>query len=493
MAGQESLQEAQRNPAVHLATEPRRRSWAVLVLLCAAQFMVILDVTVVNVALPSIGRALHFAAADLQWVVTAYVLLSGGLVLLGGRSSDLVGRRRVFLAGLSVFTAASLASGLAPTAGALIAARAGQGLGAALLTPAALSIITAAYSGAQRAAALSTWAAIGSAGAAAGVLAGGTLTTWLGWRAIFLVNVPAGIIAGLLSLQLVPRFAPARGTDRAIDLVGAVLAVGGLASAVYALAGAPARGWDSPRTLVFLCLSIGLLSVFVLAERAARRPLLPPATWRNRSLIAGAVVMLGATGLLVGTFFLNSLFLQEVQGASALRVGLEFLPLVVVIGAAAHLASRLMPRAGSRVLAAAGLLVMCVGALLLSSASASSGYVTGLLPGLLVMGAGTGLVFPAASVTAMNDVTGDGAGLASGFMTAVHEIGAAIGVAVFSAIGTAHAVGWLTAGGPAAIALATGYRDGFTVAAGIAFGLAVIAYLAMPAVGPAAGTRVAVH
>jgi EmrB/QacA subfamily drug resistance transporter len=464
-----------------------------LVLLCAAQFMVILDATVVNVALPSIGRALHFAASDLQWVVTAYVLLSGGLVLLGGRASDLAGRRRIFLAGLGVFTAASLASGLAPTAGALIAARAGQGLGAALLTPAALSIITAAYSGAQRASALAVWATIGSAGAAAGVLAGGMLTTWLGWRSIFLVNVPVGVIAGLFSPRLVPRFAPTRGTSRSIDLPGAVLAVAGLVSAAYGLAGAPDRGWGSLRTLLFLALSVGLLAAFALVERATRRPLLPPSTWRNRSLIAGAAVMLGATGLLVGTFFLNSLFLQEVLGASALPVGLEFLPLVVVIGVAGHLASRLMPRAGSRLLATAGLLIMCVGALLLSSASARSGYLTGLLPGLMVVGAGTGLAFPAASVTAMNDVTGDSAGLASGLMSAMHEIGAAIGVAVFSAVGTAAAVGGLTVGGPAAAALATGHRNGFTVAAGIALVLAVVAFLAMPAVRPAAGTKVAVH
>jgi len=493
MPGQVRLQEAQRDAREHLAAQPLRRTWAVLIVLCAAQFMVILDVTVVNVALPSIGRALHFAAADLQWVVTAYVLLSGGLVLLGGRASDLIGRRIVFLTGLSIFTAASLASGLAPTAGALIASRAGQGLGAALLTPAALSIITAAYSGAQRAAALSIWAAIGSSGAAAGVLAGGMLTTWLGWRSIFLVNVPVGVIAGLISLRLVPRFAPKPGAGRSVDLPGAVLAVGGLASAVYALAGAPASGWGSPRTLSFLALSVALLAAFALTERVTRQPLLPPSTWRNRSLIAGAVVMLGATGLLVGTFFLNSLFLQEVQGASALRVGLEFLPLVVVIGVAAHLASRLMPRVGSRMVATTGLLIMCLGALLLSAASARSGYLTGLLPGLLVVGAGTGLAFPAASVTAMNDVTGHGAGLASGLMTAVHEIGADIGVALFSAIGTAADVGGLMAGGPTATALATGYRHGFTVAAGIALGLAVVAFLVMPAVRPAAGTRLAVH
>jgi EmrB/QacA subfamily drug resistance transporter len=477
--------EAERGPARHPAPASERRPWSVLVLLSVAQFMVILDATVVNVALPSIGRALHFAPGDLQWVATAYVVFSGGLVLLGGRASDVVGRRRTFLAGLAVFTVASLASGLAPSAGALIAARAGQGLGAALLTPAALSIIVATYSGVQRAAALSVWGAIGGGGAAAGLLAGGMLTTWLGWRSVFLVNVPVGVVAGLLSLRLVaPSAAPTR-TGRELDLPGALLVVAGLVTGVYALAGTPAHGWGSPRTLLLLAVSIGLLAAFAAVERSARRPLLPPETWRSRSLVAGAVVMLGATGILVGTFFLNTLYLQEVAGASALRAGLEFLPLAGVIGLGAHLTSRLLPRVGSRVLAVAGLVLMGAGALLLSGVSAQAGYVTGLLPGLLAIGAGTGLVFPAASVTAMSDVPADRTGLASGLMTAAHEIGAALGVAVFSAVATAAAA----AGG----GFAAGYRHGFAVAAGLAAGLALAALLAVPAVRPGPGARVAVH
>jgi MFS family permease len=417
--------------------------------------------------------------------VTAYVLLSGGLVLLGGRASDLVGRRRVFLAGLAVFTAASLASGLAPSAGALIAARAGQGLGAALLTPAALSIITTAYSGAQRAAALSAWAALGSGGAAAGVLAGGVLTTWLGWRSVFLVNVPVGVVAGLLSLRLVPRSGAAARIGRELDLPGALLATAGLVTGVYAATSAPAHGWWSGRTLLLLAASLGLLAAFAVVERSARRPLLPPRTWRTRSLVAGAAVMLGATGILVGTFFLNSLYLQDVAGASALRTGLEFLPLMVVIGLGAHLTSRLLPRAGSRVLAVAGLVLMGGGAVLLSLVSAHAGYLTGLLPGLLVIAAGTGLVFPAASVTAMSDIADDRAGLASGLMTTAHEIGAALGVAVFSAVATAQAA----AGG----GFAVGYRHGFAVAAGVAAALALVAAVAIPAVRPAPGARAAVH
>jgi EmrB/QacA subfamily drug resistance transporter len=475
----------QGSAAADAAPERRNPSWAVLIVVCLAQFMVILDGTVVNVALPSIGRALHFSAADLQWVVSAYVLLSGGLMLLGGRAADVAGRRRVFLAGLAVFTAASLASGLAPTSGALIAARAGQGLGAALLTPAALSIITTTYSGARRAAALSAWGAIGAGGAAAGVLAGGILTTWLGWRSVFLINVPVGLAAGLLSLHLVPRSRPAAGNARELDLPGALLVTAGLVTGVYAITGAPIHGWGSTRTLLLLGVSLGLLAGFAVTERSARRPLVPSRTWRSRSLVAGLAVMLGATGVLIGTFFLNSLYLQDVEGASALRAGLEFLPLVVAIGLGAHTTSKLLPRAGSRALSVAGLVLMGGGALLLSAGSAGSGYLTGVLPGLLLIGAGTGVVFPAASVTALSDADDDRAGVASGLLTTAHDIGAALGVAVFSAVATAQ----MSVGAGFAI----GYRHGFIVAALIAAAVAVIALFALPTVRPMPGARTGVH
>src|SRR6266704_171843 len=438
--------EADQNPAALGTPDRGRRPWLLMVALCVAQFMVILDATVVNVALPSIARSLSFPAGGLQWVVTAYVLASGGLVLLGGRAADVAGRRRIFLAGLALFTAASLASGIAPAAGALIAARVGQGLGAALLTPAALSIITTSYAGAQRATALGVWGAIGGAGAAVGVLAGGILTTWLGWRWVFLVNVAVGVVAGLLSLHLVPRHRPRRRFARELDLAGAALAVAGLVMLAYTLAGAPAHGWGSAR---------------------ARLPLALAELWRARSLVAGALVMFGATGILVGTFFLNSLYLQDVQRASPLRVGLEFLPLALVIGAGAHLASRLLPRAGSRALIVAGLVLMGGGALLLTGVSARSGYLTGFLPGLLIVGIGVGLVLPATAVTAMSDIAEDRAGIASGLMTTAHEIGAALGVAVFSAVAVA-------AGG----GIAAGYRHGFMVAAAVAAGLAVVAAVA---------------
>jgi len=299
---------------------------------------------------------------------------------------------------------------------------------------------------------------------------------------VFLVNVPVGVVAGLLSLRLVPRHKPRRRFGRELDLPGAALAVAGLVAVAYALAGAPAHGWGSARTLLLLALGLVLLAGFAVAERSARRPLVPAQIWRTRSLVAAVVVMLGATGILVGTFFLNSLYLQDVQHASALRVGLEFLPLALVIGAGAHLASRLLPRAGSRALIVAGLVLMGAGAVLLTGVSARSGYLTGFLPGLLVVGMGTGLVFPATTVTAMSDIAEDRAGTASGLVTTAHEIGAALGVAVFSAVAVA-------AGG----GIAVGYRHGFMVAAAVAAGLAVAAALTVPVVRPAAGARVAVH
>lgn len=471
-----------RQAAERTAGSRDRRSWALLVVLCAAEFMVVLDATVVNVALPAISRSLGFAPGDLQWVVTAYTLASGGLVLLGGRAADLAGRRRMFLVGLALFTIASLASGLAPVAGALTAARAVQGVGAALLTPAALSIITTSYAGAQRATALGIWGALGGAGAAVGVLLGGVLTTWLGWRAVFLVNVPVGLVAALSAMHLVPRAAATGRRLRDLDLPGAVLGVGGLVAIVYALAGAPSHGWASARTLLLLALGLLTLAAFALVERRVSQPLVPPRTWRSRSLVAGMTVMFSATAILVATFFLNSLFLQTGQGSSALRAGLEFLPIALVIGATAALASRLLPRVGSRLLIVAGLILMAGGALLLTSVSVSSGYLTGLLPGLLVIGAGTGLALPATAVTAMSDVTDEDAGLASGLMTAAHEIGAALGVAVFSVVAVA------TTGG-----ITAGYARGFAVAAAIAASLAVIAAFLTPAVRPGSGVRTAVH
>jgi EmrB/QacA subfamily drug resistance transporter len=461
-----------------------QQPWSILFLLGAAQFMVILDITVVNVALPSIGAALGFAAADLQWVVTIYVLFTGGLLLLGGRLADRFDRRLVFLTGLSVFTAASLASGLAPSPGALIAARAVQGLGAALLTPAALSIVTTTYTGSQLTKALSAWGAIGSAGAAAGVLFGGVLTTGLSWEWVFLVNVPVGIAAIALTPRLIPAGKPGEGR---LDIPGAVAVVAGLMVLVYALDGTSEHGWGSARTLLLLAFAAGLLAVFALVERASRQPLLPPATWRHRSLVSSGVVVLGITGILVGTFFLNSLYLQHVLDASALETGLGFLPLALSIGVAAHVASRLLPHVGTRTVVVAGLVLVAAGALVLAAAPDEASYAANVLPGFVVTGVGMGLVFPGVTVTAFSEVSAEEAGLASGFLATSHEIGAALGVAVLAAIAA-------TAGDITTLpGITTGYQDGFIAAAGIAAALGAIALWSVPSIRPPEGAAAPVH
>jgi EmrB/QacA subfamily drug resistance transporter len=464
------------------------RSWTLLILLCVAQFMVILDATVVNVALPSIRRALGFAPTDLQWVVTAYVLTTGGLMLLGGRAADLMGRRRVFLAGLTIFTGASLLSGLAPNSGILIAARAAQGAGAALLSPAALSIVTTSYAGEQRARALSTWGAIGGAGAAAGVLLGGVLTSWLGWRSVFFVNVPTGLITAAIATHLIPRAetTPIRAVLRRLDLPGAAVLVSGLVVLVYAVQGAAAHGWGSARTLGLLALAAVLLTGFAAIERRAPHALIAPSIWRVRSLVSSAAVMLGVTAILVGTSFLNTLFFQGVLGDSALKTGLEFLPGILTVGVAAHLGPKLLVRFGSRAVIVAGLALAAAGDLLLSAAPADAAYLTDLLPGFLLLGLGVGFAFVSISVSAMSDVRDEHAGLASGLITTAHDLGAAAGVSIFSAVA-------FGSGAAGTAGLVTGYGQGTAAGAVIAGALALVAVIAVPRLRPAATQRVALH
>jgi len=459
---------------------PERKPWTTLVLLGLAQFMVILDITVVNVALPSIGEDLAFPEGDLQWVITAYVLFTGGLLMLGGRATDLFGRRRVFLAGLAIFTLASLASGLAPSPEALIAARAAQGLGAAMLTPGALSIVTTTYEGSQRTAALAAWSAIGSAGAAAGVVLGGILTSGLGWEWVFFINVPIGLATAIGVLGVVPD-APPTAAGKRLDVLGAVTAVTGLVLLVYAIEGASEHGWGSARTLLLLIASAALLATFAIVERRVREPVLPPSTWNNRSLVSGVGLILVATALLVAVFFLNTLYLQDILGWSALETGLAFLPLVVAIGVAANAANRLIGRAGSRNLAALGLLLVAAGGILLVVAPDVASYATDVLPGFIVLGFGVGLVFPAASIASMSEVGEEGAGLASGLLTTGHELGAAFGAAAISAVATA------------ASTFVAGYADGFAAVAAVAVVVAIIALVAIPTVRPGAEARAAAH
>jgi EmrB/QacA subfamily drug resistance transporter len=415
-----------------------RKPWTVLGLMLLAQVMVILDVSVVNVALPSIGEDLDFTSGDFQWVVSAYVLMSGGFLLLGGRVADLRNRRTMFLAGLGVFTAASMASGLASSAGMLIASRAAQGLGAALLTPAAMALIMTTYTGKQRAAALSVWGAIGSSGIAAGVLFGGLLTSAVSWQAVFFINVPIGIVAAAGTLATVPatRAASTGGVGRGqLDVIGALSLVAGLVCLVYGVEGTRSHGWTSAHTWGALAASAALLAVFALAERKVPAPLVPPRTWRIRSLVSASTVMAGVTGVVVGAIFLLSLYLQRIVGSSAVVTGLEFLPLAAAITLTAALASKALGHAGPRALIAGGIVVMAAGAALLAYRSGGSSYAADVLPGLLLLGAGCGPMFVAISVAAMSDVSAADAGLGSGLRMTGHEVGAALGVAVLTAVG----------------------------------------------------------
>jgi EmrB/QacA subfamily drug resistance transporter len=462
--------------------DPRseRKPWTTLILLGLAQFMVTLDITVVNVALPSIEADVAFPEGDLQWVITAYVLATGGLLMLGGRATDLFGRRRIFLAGLTVFTLASLASGLARSPEALIAARAAQGLGAAMLTPAALSIVTTSYTGSQLTAALAAWGAIASGGSAVGLVLGGILTTGLGWEWVFFINVPIGVATAIGVLRVVEGARPSA-VARRLDVLGAVTAVAGLVLLVYGIDGANDHGWDSPRTALLLIAAAALLATFAGVERRVREPILPPRTWSNHSLVSGVGLILVATALLVAVFFLNTIYLQDVLGWSALETGLAFMPLVLAIGAAANVAKNLISRIGSRNLAAAGLLLVAAGATLLLVAPDAASYGTDVLPGFVVLGFGVGLVFPAASIASMSAVGEDEAGLASGLLMTGHELGAALGVAAISAIATA------------ASTFVAGYADGFAAVAAGAGALAIVTLVATPTIRPGTETHAGAH
>jgi EmrB/QacA subfamily drug resistance transporter len=464
-----------------------RRSWFVLLLICSAQFMVTLDVTVANVALPSIGRDLGFAVGDLQWVITPYVLLTGGLMLLGGRAADLIGRRPVFLTGLSVFTLASLASGLAWTPGVLVGARALQGVGAALLLPAALSILTTSYHGEQRTRALAAWGAIASSGMAVGLLVGGLLTELIGWQAIFLINVPIGLSVIALTAHTIVPATGGRASLGALDGRGAMLLVAGLVVALYSVSEANDHGWGSLVTLGGLAIAAALLAGFALSERLARRPLVPATLWHRRSLVSGTVITAGATAIMVGAFFLNTLYLQDVLDMTALETGLAFLPVAVAILVAAHLGSHLVGHLGSRTVLVGGLVVVAGAGLALALVPDHASYVADLLWAYVLLGFGAGLAFVGVSVGAMADVEHAEAGGASGLVTTGHEIGGAIGVAVLSAVATAG----VTPGDLAA--LADGYRSGFAVVVGLAIALVGVAAALMPTVRPAPGARVALH
>ena len=388
--------------------------WVVLVLICIAQFMVILDATIVNVALPSIQKDLDLSEGNLQWIVNAYTLVFGGFLLLGGRAGDLLGRKRLFLIGLVIFTAASLLDGLASSEGMLIGARALQGLGAALVSPAALSIISTTFAeGAERARALGVWAAIAIGGSAVGLVLGGFLTQYLSWPWIFFVNVPVGVVAFVLSLRLIPESRDEH-AHRSYDVAGAVTVTGGLMSLVYAIVGAQSSGWGSAKTIGFFALAAVLLAAFVAIETRSQAPLVRLSIFRIRSLLTANVSMFLAASGMFAMFFFNTLYLQRVLGYGPLTAGLAFLPFTAGIMISAGLASQFAPRIGVRPIAAAGLVLTAAGLVLLTQLPVHGSYVADVLPAILLSALGMGAVFMPLTLIATTGLEDADQGLASG-------------------------------------------------------------------------------
>lgn len=447
-----------------ITPDPKR--WQLLALLGVAQFMLILDVTVVAIALPHIGADLGLARDTLTWVVSAYTLMFGGLMLLGGRAADLYGARRVVLTGLLVFTAASLATGLASGATMLIAGRIAQGIGAAILSPAALSVVTKTFHGDERNKALGIWSALGGGGAAIGVLLGGVLTAGPGWQWVFYINVPIGLAVLVALGRRLPNDRREQNNAR-LDLPGAVLVTAGTGAAIYSLINAGDRGWLSAATLGGLGGAVVLYAAFAWLQRVVSSPLMDLRVLTRRPVAAGTFLILVATALMIAVFFLGSFYLQHHQGYGALRTGLLFLPVALATIAGAQTAGQAIGRRGPRPIALAGLTVTALGT---AGPALWDGPVVTVI-GISVAAAGIGAAFVAASTTTLAQVDHREAGLASGILSTFHEFGAALGVAVVSSIAAASIAGTSS----------TGFTSGFTFAAITAAVAAVLTLIIIPA------------
>jgi EmrB/QacA subfamily drug resistance transporter len=466
--------------------DPRR--WKALALVCAAFFMTVLDVSIVNVALPTIREKLDFSAGNLQWVVTAYALTFGGFLLLGGRAADYLGRRRVFMAGLVLFTLASLACGLSSSEGMLIASRAVQGLGAAIISPATLSIITSLFQeGAERNKALGVWGAMGGSGAAVGVLAGGILTEYLGWEWIFFVNVPIGAAVLVLARRLVPesRIAVAR---RRYDPLGAITVTSGLVLLVYAISKAPFEGWGATKTIALLVGSAVLLAAFVVIERTVEDPIMPLQIFRTRTVAGANAVGFLLAAVVFSNFFILTLYVQRVLHWTALRTGVTFLATAGTVVIVAGLAQALVTRIGPKWVLAAGLALTAGAMLWYAQIPVDGHYASDLLPGYVMAGFGLAFSFIPVSIAALAGVEERESGLASGLINTSQQIGGAISVAVASTIAAEHTKSF-QAGLNDPAALTAGYRWAFWLLAGIAIAgvVATIALIRQEEIGePAA-------
>jgi EmrB/QacA subfamily drug resistance transporter len=449
------------------------KRWIALALLCVAQFVVVLDASIVNVALPTIGEALDFSEGNLPWVVNAYVLTFGGFLLLGGRLADLLGRRRVFMAGLVLFAIASLAGGLATNSGQLIAARAVQGLGAAILSPAALSIVATTFrDGAERNKALGIWGAVAGSGGAAGVLLGGVLTETLGWEWVLWVNVPIGIAAAAIAPSLIAE-TRAEGGIRHFDVAGATTITLGLSALVFALLDAESAGWGSAQTIGTLIASALLLGAFVVIERRSRAPLVPFSIFRIRTITGANVVGILIGASLFSMFFFISLYMQQVLGYSPIKAGLSYLPLAVSIILAAGIASQLVTKVGFKPILAGGTGLIALGLIWFSQISVDGSYLADILGPSLLAGVGLGFAFVPVTIAAVSGIADREQGLASGLINTSQQVGGALGLAILAAV----ANGVIGSSRDPAV-LVEGFQSAFAVGAGFAI-LGLIATLVL--------------
>jgi EmrB/QacA subfamily drug resistance transporter len=464
------------NPQLH-APDPRR--WWALALLCGAFFMVVLDATIVLVALPAIQADVGFSEQGLQWVLSAYALTFGGLLLLGGRAADLLGRRRLFMTGVLLFTAASLICGLAWSPAALLAARVVQGAGAAIMTPTALSIISTTFTeGAERNKALGIWGALGGIGATAAWLIGGPLVDGPGWEWIFFINIPLGL-AALALAPLLLRESRAQTPGRSYDLAGALTSTGALVLLVYALVEAPDVRWDSARTIVLVAGSVALLAAFALIESRHRSPLLPLRILRSRTLVGANLVLLLWSTVAFGVPFILTLYAQQVLGYSALEFGVGSVVLAVGAAVGAILGQAAVLRFGLRPVAATGMALIGAGSLLLTQVSVGGSYLGDIFFGLLVVGPGVGLAFVTLTVAALAGVAEHEAGLASGLSNTSVQIGAALGVAIATTVAVSRSDDYRAANDDASslVVLNEGFQAAFLalgVLAGIGLALALL-------------------
>jgi EmrB/QacA subfamily drug resistance transporter len=449
---------------------------ALLLTVCLAQFMVILDISIVNVALPKIHESLGFSDTGLQWVVNAYTLTFAGFLMLAGRATDLLPRRQVFLVGVGLFAAASLGCALADGQGVLIGARAIQGFGAAVISAASLAIVTGSFKeGTERNRALGLWAAMGGVGGSAGVLLGGALTQGFDWPAIFIINVPVGLAVLLAGRRVIP-FEDAVGRERKLDLPGAVLISGGLTAIVYGIVRTDSLGWGASGVLIPLALGIVLLGLFALVEgKLAADPLIPLDVFKMPALRAANLIVALLFGAMFGMWYFVSLYLQEVKGQDALVAGISFLPMTLLVFAGSATAPKLVARFGVRTTLGIGLSLATIGFLILATVDANSGIETAILPGGMLTALGTGWSLVPATIVAVKGVPAAQNGLASGVVNTSRLVGGTLGLAVLTTIATSHTNDLIGSGTAPVDALTSGYKIAFLIAAGLAFAAFVAA------------------